>query len=168
MDKSPQLEILGISEIVLNVNDLPKLRDFYIETLGFSLSAQVASEDPADSNQTGEPTICFLKVANGDTPLGRAVHPPFLVLIDYMRHAAAKRRFIELDQTRSGFNHMAFEIPPESYDDWLVKLKAQGIEPFETEFENVQAKAIFIKDPEGNTVELICHHRPNLVSSKLK
>ena len=59
---------------------------------------------------------------------------------------------------------MAFEILPESYQSWLAKLIDQGLEPFETEFENVQAKAIFIKDPEGNTVELICHHLPILVS----
>ncbi len=160
MGISHQLEFLGIAEIVLNVNNLPKLRDFYIENLGFVLSGEVASEDPTDPNQSGEPTICFLKVASSDTPLGRAVHPPFLVLIDYKRHAAAKRRFTELDQTKSGFNHMAFEIAPETYDGWLAKLIAQGIEPFETEFENVQAKAMFIKDPEGNSVELICHQPP--------
>jgi catechol-2,3-dioxygenase len=160
MEGSPKLNILGIAEIVLNVNDLPRLRDFYIENLGFSLSGEVSSEDPADPNQTGEPTICFLKVADSETPLGRAVHPPFLVLIDYKRHAAAKQRFTQLDQTKSAFNHMAFEIAPEDYDGWLAKLKASGIEPFETEFENVQAKAMFIKDPEGNSVELICHQPP--------
>ncbi len=160
MEGSPKLNILGIAEIVLNVNDLPKLREFYTKSLGFSLYGEATSEDPAEPNQTGESTICFLKVANSDTPLGRAVHPPFLVLIDYKRHATAKRRFTELDQTKSGFNHMAFEIATEAYDGWLAKLKAQGIEPFETEFENVQAKAMFIKDPEGNSVELICHEPP--------
>lgn len=55
---------------------------------------------------------------------------------------------------------MAFEITPESYDDWLSRLSGKGLKPTEVVFDNVQGKAMFIKDPEGNSVELICNMEP--------
>jgi catechol 2,3-dioxygenase-like lactoylglutathione lyase family enzyme len=133
------------------------MRDFYIDVFGFPLHSESEHEDPEHPIRPGEPTICFLKVASSDTPLGRAVHPPFLVLIDYKRHAGARKRFTHIDQTASSLNHVAFEIPPASYGDWLARLQAKGLDPFETEFPGVEGKALFIKDPEGNSIELICH-----------
>jgi catechol-2,3-dioxygenase len=106
-----------------------------------------------------------LKVASSDTPLGRAVHPPLLALIDYKRHGAARRRFVQTEQKHSTLNHIAFEIAPETFDAWLERLQSEGLDPFETVFESVEGKALFVKDPEGNTVELICHSAP-LASSE--
>lgn len=83
-----------------------------------------------------------------------------LVLIDYKRHAPARKRFTHLQTEHSRFNHMAFEITPESYDDWLSRLSGKGLKPTEVVFDNVQGKAMFIKDPEGNSVELICNMEP--------
>lgn len=157
---TPGLAVLNIVEIVLNVDDLPKMRDFYIRVFNFPLHSEVESEDPAHPVRPGEPTICFLKVASSDTPLGRAVHPPFLVLIDYKRHGRAKSRFLQTDQKHSTLNHIAFEIAPEAYHPWFERLTQEGLEPFETVFENVEGKAMFVKDPEGNSIELICHESP--------
>ncbi len=151
------MKILGIAEIVINVNDLPLVRDFYVELLGFEVSGQSEHENPNCPIRPGEPTICFLRVAGGDTPLARAVHPPFLVLIDYKRHSAARSKFKEIDQSKSIFNHMAFEIEPEDYLEWVKRCKSKNLEVFETKFENVNAIAMFISDPEGNSVELICN-----------
>lgn len=150
------MDILGIVEIVLNVDDLPLVRDFYIDVFGFSLHLQSEHEDPEHPVAPGEPTICFLKVCSSDTPLGRNVHPPMLVLIDYKRHAAARKRFTSLETEHSRFNHMAFEISPDSYEDWFARLKNKGLSPAEVVFYNVQGKAMFVRDPEGNSVELIC------------
>ena len=58
---------------------------------------------------------------------------------------------------------MAFEIASESYNAWVARFKDVGIEVFETRFESVQAKSVFIKDPEGNSVELICSEPPNIL-----
>lgn len=156
-NKSPG--VLGIVEVVINVEDLPMMRDFYVRVFDFPLHSESEHEDPLNPIKPGEPTICFLTVATSDTPLGRAVHPPFLVLIDYKRHASSKR-FVQTDQKHSTLNHIAFEIAPEAYDAWLEKLRNEGLAPFETVFENVEGKAMFVKDPEGNSIELICHASP--------
>lgn len=153
-----QPSVLGIVEVVLNVDDLLLVRDFYVDVFRFPVHLQSEHEDPDNPVSPGEPTICFLRVAFSDTPLGQGSHPPFLVLIDYKRHAAARKRFIALDQSRSTFNHVAFEIAPESYDAWLAHLIDKGLNPAEVVFDNVQGKAMFVKDPEGNSVELICHN----------
>ena len=92
-----------------------------------------------------------------DTPLGRNLHPQVLALIDYRRHVFAKPRFDGRDVRRSTLNHLAFEILLEDYESEFERLEGLGLNPVRTEFPNLKARAIFFKDPEGNTLELICH-----------
>ena len=146
--------ITSISEVVLNVADLPSMRSFYSDVLGFPVHREVSLEtetpDPA-----GDPTICFLKIADTGTPLCRDNHPQLLVLIDYRRHIYANR-FDGHEVNKSTLNHLAFEVPASSYDAHLRKLKKLGLEPITTSFPALNAKAIFFNDPEGNRLELIC------------
>lgn len=148
--------ILGITEIVLNVRDLPNMRTFYQDVLGFSLVSESNNEIPP--NPGGNPTITFLQIQPTETPLGQNGHPVLLALIDSARHAAAKAKFQALKIEHSTLNHLAFEISPETYDAHFERLKQLELNPVETEFPNMHAKAIFFRDPEGNTLELICHH----------
>lgn len=147
--------VLGLAEVVLNVDDLNRATRFYQDVLGFGLVSEGNFEDPPDPE--GEPTISFLEVQPTDTPLGRNGHPVLLALIDYRRHAAAKKRFEALKLEHSPLNHLAFEIESEDYDTHLNRLIELGLEPVEVVFESMQAKAMFFRDPEGNTLELICH-----------
>ena len=149
--------ITGVAEIVLNAQDLPKLRDFYQEMLGFQLLDESCHESEDDPAKTGAPTITFLVIADAETPLGRNGHPQLLAIIDYNRHAASKKNFEAVSKRTSTLNHIAFEIPPESYEDHIERLELHGLNPLMTTFPNLSAKAIFFKDPEGNTIELICH-----------
>ena len=116
--------ILGVSEVVLNAADLPKLREFYRKVLGFELHSQVNRENAPGEPQASDsnPTICFLTITATETPLGRNKHPQFLVLIDYRRHYFAKQRFNGHDVKRSTLNHLAFEIPPDSFEDHFERL----------------------------------------------
>lgn len=82
-----------------------------------------------------------------------------LVLVDYARHVFAKNRLIGIDKQRTTLNHLAFEIPPDSYNDHLQRLTDLGIEVFESSLPDMNANAIFFSDPEGNLLELICHAR---------
>lgn len=149
--------ITGISEVVLSVADLPKIRDFYVRVLGFELHGEVSMEtDVADPD--GEPTITFLTVCQTDTPLGRGGHPQLLALIDYQRHVFAKQQFVGHDVSRSTLNHLAFEVPPESFEQHTQHLRAHGIEPTFSDFPTMNARAMFFSDPEGNLLELICYH----------
>ena len=146
--------ITGVSEIVLSVSDLPAMRKFYSEVLGFAVHSERSMEtEAADPN--GEPTICFLTISETPTPLHRAGHPQLLALIDYKRHVYAKR-FVGHDVAKSTLNHLAFEIPTDSYADHLNRLRDLGLDVSEAEFPAMGAKATFFSDPEENRLELIC------------
>lgn len=89
--------------------------------------------------------------------MGRHGHPQLFALIDYRRHAFAKRRFTGHDPATSTLNHLAFEILPEAYESEKARLEELGLSPRTTEFPGMSAKALFFSDPEGNVLELICH-----------
>ena len=155
--ESPVPPIHGVAEIVLSVKNIATMREFYTRVLGFPLHSE-SSHPPDDSDDvSGDPTICFLTICELESPLGKFGHPQLLALIDYQRHVHAIRRFDGHDVRRSTLNHLAFEIPTESFDQHFERLGALGLEPVLSEFPNLNAKAIFFKDPEGNQLELICH-----------
>ena len=106
----------------------------------------------------GEATISFLTVCDLDTPLGRGGHPQMLVLIDHARHVFARGRLVGHDVSRSTLNHLAFEIPSSAYDGYVGHLRTHGLTLAFSEFPALNARAMFFRDPEGNTLELICHH----------
>ena len=155
MDPPP---ITGVAEVVLSVSDLPKMREFYTEALGFKVLSEASLPTPGEEDPDGDPTIAFLTVCEVDTPLGRNGHPQLLVLIDYRRHGHARARLIGHDVKRSTLNHLAFEIPPGSYRAHFDRLRALGLDPEPAEFPGMEARAMFFDDPEGNRLELICHY----------
>lgn len=149
--------VIGTAEIVLSVSDIAAMRKFYVEVVGFPLHSEacLTGDEQPESNE--EATIVFLTIAETNSPLGENGHPQMLALIDYRRHQFAKHRFDGHDVRRSTLNHLAFEILPDDYDAEFDRLMSAGLEPVKAEFPNINAKAIFFKDPEGNTLELICH-----------
>lgn len=149
--------ITGVAEIVLSVADLPKMRAFYVEVMGFPVHSEACHDVGSEATVGGEPTITFLTIRETETPLGRGGHPELLALIDYRRHVFAKARLVGHDVSRSTLNHLAFEIPPESYGEHLERLEGLGLAPQTSEFPGMSARAMFIKDPEGNSIELMCH-----------
>jgi catechol-2,3-dioxygenase len=149
--------ITGIAEVVLNVRDLPRMRNFYQEVLGFALLSEACHETGIEPDPEGDPTIAFLTITQVDTPLGRHGHPQLLALIDFRRHVFAKERFVGHEPTRSTLNHLAFEIPPESYEAHRERLETLGLSPRPSSFPAMAARALFFNDPEQNKLELICH-----------
>ena len=149
--------IAGVSEIVLSVADLPRMRDFYAHVLGFELHSEVSMESHV-ADPEGEPTISFLTICQTETPLGRGGHPQMLVLIDYRRHVFAKKRFVGHDVAQSTLNHLAFEIPSDTFEVHVAHLKAHHLDVTFFNFPDIKARAMFFEDPEGNLLELICHH----------
>ncbi len=150
--------VTGVAEIVLSVRDLPRMRRFYTDVLGFPLLMQSCHETGWEPDPDGEPTIAFLTITETDTPLGRHGHPQLLALIDYRRHSLARGQFDGHDPRQSTLNHLAFEIPPDRYGAERDRLATLGLEPRPVEFPGMQARALFFNDPEGNELELICHH----------
>ncbi|MEM7230083.1 MAG: VOC family protein [Planctomycetota bacterium] len=148
--------ITGVAEIVLNVRDLSTMRAFYRDVLGFPVHSEACHDVSEIATPGGEPTICFLVVRESTSPLGRHGHPELLVLIDRERHVFAKR-FTGHNVAHSTLNHLAFEIPPDSAEWHRARLVDLGYEPVDTAFPAMQARAMFIRDPEGNSIELIWH-----------
>ncbi|GJM19057.1 MAG: hypothetical protein DHS20C14_12700 [Phycisphaeraceae bacterium] len=120
---------------------------FYESVLGFTVFR--SSPDP-------EPTIVFMTIGPLPLPFGDA-HPQMLVLIDPARHAFAEGRFDAPDWKTSTLNHLAFQIETADHEAEVARLTELGLEPRVVKFENVKSLAIFFRDPEGNTLELICH-----------
>lgn len=149
--------MLGVAEIALNVRELPTMRDFYGDVLGFSVLDEACHESGAEPDPDGEPTITFMTVTDVDTPLGRHGHPQLLVLIDARRHVFARDRFERVAASTSTLNHLAFEIPPGSYGEHRRRLEDRGLDPQEATFPAMSARALFFEDPEGNLIELICY-----------
>src|SRR5713101_4345708 len=154
---APIPAITGVAEIVLNVRDLPRMRDFYQEVLGFELLSEACHATGPEPDPDGEPTIAFLTIKQVDTPLGRHGHPQLFALIDFQRHVFAKGQFDGHEPTRSTLNHLAFEIPPESYEAHKERLEVFGLNPRAVAFPAMTARALFFSDPEQNLLELICH-----------
>ena len=150
--------ITGVAEIVINVRDLPRMRGFYQQVLGFEVLSEACHESGPEPEPHGQPTIAFLTIKQLDTPLGRYGHPQLFALIDFQRHFFARARFDGHEVRRSTLNHVAFEIPPESYDAHKKRLESLGLSPREATFPNMSAKALFFNDPEQNVLELICHN----------
>jgi catechol 2,3-dioxygenase-like lactoylglutathione lyase family enzyme len=152
--------IIGIAEIVLSVRDLPKMRQFYQDVLGFKLLSQACHESGPEPDPDGDPTIAFLTIQQTETPLGRHGHPQLLALIDFQRHVFAKGRFAGHDPRRSTLNHLAFEIAPQGYESEKERLETLGLSPRAVAFPAMNARALFFDDPEQNELELICYAAP--------
>ena len=146
--QKPNISSKTIAEIVINVNDIGRARAFYETVLGVQLHSQFPAENP---------TIVFLTLAELDSPLGHGGHPQLLALIDPHRHPPAQQRFRGLDVTVSSLNHLAFEIAPKTYEPEKQRLAALGLTVHEETFPNMNAKALFFQDLDGNTLEFICH-----------
>ena len=137
-----------VAEIVINVNEIGRMRTFYEEVLGFTFFKQYPAENP---------TIVFLTIDDLDSPLGRGGHPQLFALIDVHRHPPAQARFRGLDVAVSTFNHVAFEISPADYEAEKQRLESLGLDVRPGHFPDMKAKALFFNDPEGNLLEFICH-----------
>jgi len=130
--------VLNIAEVGLRVRDLPKMTAFYQEQLGMEVVLS-------------EPHYVFLRAGDLRSPLGAVGHPQMLVLFD--REAA-------MDAALSTLDHLAFEIASERYAAARGRLQARGMLERERAWPDSlawRARSLFLRDPEGNTIELIAH-----------
>ena len=120
--------ILG--ELALRVTDLAAMRAFYRDVVGL------------EEWREGDGFV-FFKVAEGVEG-----HPQALVLFDRAR---------EVRPETSTLDHLAFVIGLDEYDSRRRQLEEHGLEPATKEFPGFGWRALFVKDPDGNAVEFVCH-----------
>ena len=132
-------KIKGLGELVLRVNDMESMKDFYQHTLGFELMYE--SDD-----------YTFFKIA-----AGVGGHTQTLALFARNIPTAFKEELKAINPKNTPLHHFALEIEKSDYEEIRVLLEKSRIAYVTETFEWVKWKSIFIKDPESNIVEFVCH-----------
>ena len=132
-------KIKGLGELVLRVNDMELMKNFYLKTIGFELMHE--------SEQ-----YTFFKITEG---VGG--HTQTLALFAKHNLTAFNEELKAIIPEHTTLHHFAFEIELLDYEEVLLLCKRNKI-AYETKiFEWVKWKSIFIKDPESNIVEFVCY-----------
>ena len=131
--------IRGVGEIVLRVQNMKHMREFYIDVLGFT---SMRSDDH----------FTFLKLAEGHRG-----HTQVLALFDPGNVTAFGDTLEPVNNRTSPLHHFALEIDLENYDGIIAELETNNIEYVTETFSWVKWKSIFIRDPEENILEFVCY-----------
>ena len=127
--------VRGLGEIALRVNNLDAMQKFYEEVIGLPLMTRV-------------PNCAFFKIADG-----YGGHTQVLALFDRFESPGYRGT----DAATSTIDHVAFEIPLADFVDEKKRLEALGLEVETAEHAWVHWRSLYVTDPEGNQVELVCY-----------
>jgi len=136
----------GVGEVVLRVRDLDAMIAFYRDVLGLELLKRF------------DDGIAFMKVADGFCG-----HTQIVGFFKSELPSNFKRRaWSGHEPDRTTLHHFALEIPLEEYDSALAYFHAAGIEIDAAIHRWIGWRSIYLRDPEENTVELVCFDRAAL------
>jgi catechol 2,3-dioxygenase len=127
--------IKGLGEIALRVHDLDTMQRFYEEVIALEVLRQ------ADN-------AVFFKIA-----AGFGGHTQVLALFD----RSAQPGYSGLNPATTTVDHIAFEIDRADFDAELKRLRDLGIAVETAEHAWVHWRSLYVNDPEGNSVELVCY-----------
>ena len=125
--------IRGLAEIVLWTPDIARALEFYKGVLGLE---QISPPE--------RPSPVFLKA--GEAAVGV---PQMLVLVQLPPDAGQFQRPRVL-------HHLALEIAPEDFDAEQRRLEGLGFQVRTGQHPVVPSRTMYVDDPMGNEVELIC------------
>jgi catechol-2,3-dioxygenase len=127
--------IRGLGEIALRVQDLGAMRAFYEQVVGLEFMRAF-------------PHIVFFRIAEGV-----AGHTQILALFD----RSAETGYQGLSPERTTLDHLAFAITVQDFAAERARLEGLGLEITTAEHAWVQWRSLYVDDPEGNRVELVCY-----------
>ncbi len=125
--------IRGISEIVLWAHDQPALVRFYRDVLGLPVISPPERANPI-----------FLQAGPGQAGI-----PQMIVAVQLPANAPA------FSSPRT-LHHLAFEVAPEDFDAERARLESLGYSLRSGQHPVIRSRTLYLDDPEGNEVELIC------------
>ena len=125
--------IRGISEIVLHVRERERSLAFYRDLLGLSVIS------PPDF-----PGPVFLQAGEGNAGI-----PQMIVLVTLPEDSPAF-------QPPSHLHHLALEVTPDDFDAFYEHFRSHGLEIRSGVHPVIPSRTLYIDDPDGNEVELIC------------
>jgi len=125
--------IRGLAEVVLWVHDLPRSIAFYRDVLGLSVISPPERKNPI-----------FLQAGPANIGI-----PQLIVLVQLPPDAApfSKPRTL---------HHVALEIAPDDFDAEYARLTGLGFAPRSGEHPVLPSRTLYVDDPDGNEIELIC------------
>ena len=127
--------IKGLGEIALRVNDLDAMQKFYEEIIGLALLKRF-------------PQAAFFRVAEG-----YGGHTQILALFD----RAQQPGYIGISAAQSTVDHLAFTVDLADFVAEKERLEALGLAVETAEHGWVHWRSLYVYDPEGNQVELVCY-----------
>jgi catechol-2,3-dioxygenase len=127
--------VRGLGEIAFRVNNLDAMQQFYEHVIGLPL-------------MTRFPNSAFFKIADGF-----GSHAQVLALFGRSDGLGYRRANPET----STIDHIAFEIPLADFEDEKNRLKGLGLQVETAEHAWVHWRSLYVSDPEGNQVELVCY-----------
>ena len=130
-----QRAVRALGEIALRVKDLDSMQQFYEEVVGLELMRKF-------------PHAVFFKIAEG-----YGGHTQILALFD--RTQETGYRGVESD--KSTVDHFALTIPLTEFDGEKRRLEQLGLNVRTAEHAWVHWRSLYVRDPEGNRVELVCY-----------
>lgn len=127
--------IKNLGEIALRVKNLDTMQKFYEEMVGLELMKRFTDS-------------AFFKIAEGYDG-----HTQILALFDRSKQPDYRGVISET----STIDHIAFAISLADFDIEKKRLEQLGLRVYTSEHSWVHWRSLYIKDPEGNEVELVCY-----------
>lgn len=124
--------IVGIAEMVLWTNDKERSLQFFRDLLGLDVISPSTLAN------------VFLKAGEGNAGI-----PQMIVLVPKTDEIRARPSGYQL-------NHMAFELPDDAFDEQRETFIAAGYQPRDGKHPVLASRTMYVDDPDGNEVELIC------------
>ncbi len=131
---SDRRPIKGLGEIAFRVEDLDRMQEFYERVIGLELMRRF-------------PESAFFRIAEGV-----AGHTQVLALFD----RTSRPDYTGIEPERTTVDHIAFGIALDDYEPELERLKRLGVKVTTTTHQWTQWRSLYVWDPEGNCVELVC------------
>jgi catechol 2,3-dioxygenase-like lactoylglutathione lyase family enzyme len=125
--------VRGLAEIVLWARDLSRSVTFYRDVLGLTVISPPERTNPIFL-QAGQPAIGV---------------PQMVVLVQLPADAPPFGRPSQL-------HHLALEIAPEDFDAEKARLEGLGFNLRTGQHPVIPSRTMYVDDPDGNEVELIC------------
>ena len=127
--------VRGLGEIAFRVNNLDAMQQFYEHVIALPL-------------MTRFPDSAFFKIAEG-----YGGHTQVVALFDRSKSPGYRGT----DAATSTIDHIAFEIALADFAGELTRLKALGLQVETAEHSWMHWRSLYVTDPEGNQVELVCY-----------
>ncbi len=136
---SANFKVRALGEVVLRTARLDEMRSFYRDAIGLEVMRIFGGG------------MTFFRLAPGFEG-----HTAVLALFPLDRGEGWQGH----EPTRSTLHHFALSIPHAERPGALAELTARGLEPRTAFHEWVGWHSIYVKDPDGNTVELVSAPEP--------